>query len=321
MWWLIRTWSSGDIQVFCLPSDLIAEVFAEVRVGTQLDLAAEEWLQLQLQPRETQQPGDVAGLELHEQIEIAVGAKLVPQGRPVDCQMPDPVAPTEGPQLLVERVQCVQGRHAPSVPVLWRLTSQRSPTRTSNAAGCRLTASADLCGTRALEEPVEVGLGETRETMQTFEVLYPSWMIGDGEPVPPVGEIWLSTAVLWKLPPTTADDWVPDLRLVDDGIEPYVHPLTGILAGVEFVADAHVVKEFEQGDPWGLVDLGGLAVGFVPGQRGRVRGEGQLVHDTYYAVAEVRARLATPLRVHAFDQLDETMHVVRGSVMSDDRHT
>jgi hypothetical protein len=82
-----------------------------------------------------------------------------------------------------------------------------------------------------------------------------------------------------------------------------------------------VVKEFEQGAPWGLVELGGMGVGFVPGQRGRVRGEGQLVHDTYYAVAEVRARLATPLRVHAFDQLDETMHVVRGSVMSDDRHT
>jgi hypothetical protein len=41
----------------------------------------------------------------------------------------------------------------------------------------------------------------------------------------------------------------------------------------------------------------------------------------YDALPEVRARLATPLRVHAFDQLDETMHVVRGSVMSDDRHT
>jgi hypothetical protein len=74
----MRTWSSGGVIEHARGrDDVIAEVGAQVTDGSEVDLAAEQHLQLEFELGDAEQTGCPARFELDEQVDVAVVAELV----------------------------------------------------------------------------------------------------------------------------------------------------------------------------------------------------------------------------------------------------
>ena len=84
--WRSRTRSSGRIQRAGVGGDLVAEVGAEVFGGAQFDGPPEGVFELELHHSQVQQAGGVFGLELNQEVDVAVGPKVVPQRGPEQCE-------------------------------------------------------------------------------------------------------------------------------------------------------------------------------------------------------------------------------------------
>ena len=65
---------------------------AQVVAGPQVDLSAEQPGEAQLELRHGEQSGDPIGLELDEQIDVAVGTKVATEGR-AERHLPPPRCP------------------------------------------------------------------------------------------------------------------------------------------------------------------------------------------------------------------------------------
>src|SRR4051794_32038785 len=78
--WRSRARSSGPVQRAGVGGDLVAEVGAEVFGGAQLDRPAEGVFELEFHHGEVQQAGGVFGLELDQEVDVAVGPEVVAQG-------------------------------------------------------------------------------------------------------------------------------------------------------------------------------------------------------------------------------------------------
>jgi len=109
--WRTRTWSGGVIQRCCPCSDLVPEVPAEVLVGSQLNLPApEEPGELELHGREADESGGATGLELDQEVDVAIGPVLSPACRAEQRQAPNAVFPAEaGESLAIDAQYCVHG--------------------------------------------------------------------------------------------------------------------------------------------------------------------------------------------------------------------
>lgn len=76
-----------------------AEVSAQVLGRAQVHPAPDELLEFEFDGGEPQQSGRATWLELHQQVEIAVGTQLPPECRAEQGQVSDPVSATQAPQL------------------------------------------------------------------------------------------------------------------------------------------------------------------------------------------------------------------------------
>ena len=77
------------------PHDLVAEVTAEIRTGSEVDVSAEELRQFEFDRSYAKESGQPIGEKVDEQIDVAVGAQLVAESRAVESELPDPVSGAE----------------------------------------------------------------------------------------------------------------------------------------------------------------------------------------------------------------------------------
>lgn len=87
-----RTVSSGRIKRTRCRGDLVAEVAAEVLVGSQLDWAPRVASKLQFHLGEVDETRNAARVELDEDVDIAGGAEVIAQHRAVQCEPADAMA-------------------------------------------------------------------------------------------------------------------------------------------------------------------------------------------------------------------------------------
>ena len=88
---------------------------AEVGARPKVDLPAKQACELQLEFGDPEHPGCVAGLELHEEVDVAVGSELAAQGGPEEAETADPVGAAEVGQRVSVDVNAGRELHGPSV--------------------------------------------------------------------------------------------------------------------------------------------------------------------------------------------------------------
>lgn len=75
--------SRSDIEVPCFPADSLAKLRAEEPNRVQVDLPAEEIRKFRFELEHAKSGPDV-GLELDQEIEVAVRSEVIPKGRSED---------------------------------------------------------------------------------------------------------------------------------------------------------------------------------------------------------------------------------------------
>ena len=84
--------------------NLVSEVVGEETRRVQIDLASELFAQLNLEASQTQQTHPSLGLELDEDIHVAVGSEVIAEDGPEEGQTAEVVGPAERLDLLIRNV-------------------------------------------------------------------------------------------------------------------------------------------------------------------------------------------------------------------------
>ena len=82
-------------------SDLISKVATQVSTGPEIDFPAEQLAELHFDLGDAQEPGDPAGFELDEKVDVTVDPELAAQGRSEQVETPNAMSATERAQLVV----------------------------------------------------------------------------------------------------------------------------------------------------------------------------------------------------------------------------
>jgi len=88
-WSFCEAASGGGIQQLGLGNDLVAEVPAQVLGSPHIGLSPEQFRQLDFQPGQGEQAGDVFRLELDKDVNVAVRPKGLPEHRAKERQLAD----------------------------------------------------------------------------------------------------------------------------------------------------------------------------------------------------------------------------------------
>lgn len=113
--WRSLTLSGGGIEGQRAGPDLVPEVAAQVVVGAEVNLPTPEQSgKLLFHAGDREQAGGCTGMELDEQINVALRPEIVPQGRAEQGEPPDMVTAAEGFQRRGVDVDVRPDPHAPS---------------------------------------------------------------------------------------------------------------------------------------------------------------------------------------------------------------